>query len=283
MRKWTWIVWIGCLLALAACSGSKEEQPGLKDQPVLLDQSTIEPFQAVSPTGTPELPLEAGQLTRIIHHEALESPPLEPFPLPEGCQMVEDHHYECSFSAAGGVPCDTILQLPVLGALDPSAPIAQCVVSASSPSFSADGAASFEAVQGLYETGCSVRRRVRLIRAVDGAYELIDTPEKLQALALPIDSAQKALAYARAVTPYFEAHWLEIYPGYDYEVPVIEETNVSEVDGGFQINLFDASFCGCGPHYTSGITLTIAADGTWQESKPASLYRDPANDALCVD
>ncbi len=136
----------------------------------------------------------------------------------------------------------------------------------------------------FHRLGCMLPVYVRYIAYQDGAFRLLKTPADWLALGGPLDTPDKALSYALAATGVYADYTLQVDPKLAYYTDsAIEQTSVEETAQGWRINLFDYQFCGCGPHDTSGVDVTLTKDGQLTLGEAQPLFRDPAEDGLCVD
>jgi hypothetical protein len=70
---------------------------------------------------------------------------------------------------------------------------------------------------------------------------------------------------------------------YRYEVNLIEDTRVDVVEGGYLVHVFDYAFFGCGPHYYYAVDVKVTTESKVDEVSRAKIYRNPADDGVCVD
>lgn len=179
--------------------------------------------------------------------------------------------------------CDEIRKpSDLLGGLQPAYPIARCTIE---PFLDQDYGDADIPEDGtfFYTLGGLYPRFVRYVVFKGGGFELIHNQEQLQALYAPIETEDEALAYALTVnqaSAYFD---LELDPELEYLVDTIEDTHVERVDEGFRVHLFHYQFIGCGPHETYALTYQVTTSGEIEEINAEPIYKDPAEDDLCVD
>jgi hypothetical protein len=181
--------------------------------------------------------------------------------------------------------CDEIeAPSPLLGGLNPSHPIALCIIHLYSP----DGTGTeleAEINNGLFffASGGLFPQYYRYIIYQNGEFVLLKTEEEFRNLYAPIESSDEALSYALAVKRAGAYFNIEKIPGYKYEVDTLEDTHVVPDGDGYLINLYEYQLFGCGPHWTSLVNIHLASDGTLQELSRVPVFRDPDEDGLCVD
>ncbi|MBI3162677.1 MAG: hypothetical protein HYZ23_09210 [Chloroflexi bacterium] len=176
--------------------------------------------------------------------------------------------------------CDEI-QSPsaLLGGLDPSHPIAICIIN-----FNPDQAQpEIEAGQFIYATGGLFTTYLRYVILRDGQQVVIKTADEFRNIYAPIESPEEALSYALALRNLGAYYNLQKDPAYKYEVNEIEDTHVVSEADGYRLNLYSYQFFGCGPHWTSVVELKVAFDGIITEVSGTPVFRDPNMDGLCVD
>lgn len=181
--------------------------------------------------------------------------------------------------------CDEIeAPSPLLGGLNPSYPIAFCVINFTPP----DGditEVEEEIKNGLFffASGGLFPQYYRYIIYQNGEFVLLKSEEEFRNVYAPIESADEALSYVLAVKRADAYYNIEKIPGYEYEVDSLEDTHVLPDGDGYLINLYEYQFFGCGPHWTSSVMIRLASDGTHQELSYDPVFRDPHEDGLCVD
>lgn len=185
-----------------------------------------------------------------------------------------------AFSAFG---CDRIQPAePLLGGL--GRPLAECWVI---QRFDETSPALQEITQNqsyFHTRGCMLRIYVRYIVFVQGEFRLLKTPSDWLALGGPLDTPEKALSFALAATGLYADFTWKPDPGLIYyDQSAAEQTSVVAAGQGWRINLFRYQACGCGPHDTSRVDVFLTPDGALSLSEPRPLFRDPAEDGLCVD
>ena len=75
----------------------------------------------------------------------------------------------------------------------------------------------------------------------------------------------------------------ELDPNYEYFVDEIEDTHVETVDEGYRVHLFRYQVFGCGPHETTALTYLVRNSGDIEQISAEPIFKDPAEDDLCVD
>ena len=180
--------------------------------------------------------------------------------------------------------CDEI-QAPssLVGGLDPSYPIALCVIRYIPGEGSEQLRAEIESGQFLYYTGGLLGNYVRYLIHQNGEFVLLKTEEDFRQVFAPIESPEEALSYVLAVRNLMAYYGLKYDPAYEYEVDVVEDTSVTPEPGGYLVHLFYDQVFGCGPHWTSEVDMRVSVEGNVEEAASQPIFRDPSLDELCVD
>ncbi|MCC6299788.1 MAG: hypothetical protein IT314_10850 [Anaerolineales bacterium] len=171
----------------------------------------------------------------------------------------------------------------LLGGLEPSYPIAICVIYNDPTGHSAELTAEIETGQFFYYTGGLVGDYVRYVIHRNGEFVLLKTEEDFREVFAPIASPEEALSYVLAVRNLSAYYGLEYLPGYEYEVGTIEDTYVSQEAGSYRVRLFYDQVFGCGPHWTSAVDVRVFVEGAVEEISREAIFRDPNLDEVCVD
>jgi hypothetical protein len=101
----------------------------------------------------------------------------------------------------------------------------------------------------------------------DGQYVLIETEDELQEVFAPIQSGDEVLSYALAVMagrPRWDGsayYGLELDPGLEYSVDVIEDTHVETVADGYLIRLYRYQRWGCDHPTFYAIDVLVTPEG----------------------
>lgn len=172
-------------------------------------------------------------------------------------------------------PIQSIYQVSdLLGGLRPELPIAI----AGNVTFYGD-----EEVPSVYSQNCMASFAVRYLIVVDGQMRLVDSYEGMREIYAPIENEDEALSYTIALTGYSAYYDLKSNSDYKILAKPLEET-YSQFDGEvFTVHLFNDFLCGCGPHITESIDVTVTQDGEISLSEPVDAFRDVTLDNLCID
>jgi len=173
-------------------------------------------------------------------------------------------------------PPVTMIQKPadLLGGLTPSIPLAV----GSTVLYQDEGE-----IPAVYTNHCMRNQFIRYLARINDQTILIDSIEKMAEVFAPIDSADEAFSYAIATTGYAALFDLETIKKPTLYVDQIEESFVKEGNGDYVVHLFKNYMCGCGPHITQSVAITVREDGTIQIAEPVDAFSDPQYDDLCVD
>jgi hypothetical protein len=221
---------------------------------------------------------------QVINHPQPELPPIDLAPFEAaGCTFNEYGIGECPpDSPLVTQGCDK-LRVPdeLLGGLDPAYPLALCLYYPIQHQGAIQGDPFNE--PNFYNDGCMMPVYVRYAIFRDGDFEILRTLDELSAAFAPIESPDEALSFSLAATGLEARFDQQRQLGYRYFVDQLEDTNVRQVDEGYQINLYDHQVCGCGPHTTSIVTVNVSKDGDIQTVEEQPAYENPDEDGLCVD
>lgn len=138
----------------------------------------------------------------------------------------------------------------LLGALDPSYPIALCLVIPylNAEEMGAENAHMLAEGKYFFNIGGSIPTYVRYVIFRDNQFELVETEDEFRNIFAPIAGPQEALSYALAVKDLSAYYGLEIDSRYQYFVDEIEDTHVEAMADGYLVHLFFYEVFGCGPH-----------------------------------
>lgn len=173
-------------------------------------------------------------------------------------------------------PPVTMIRKPsdLLGGLSPNLPLAV----GSTVLYQDEGE-----IPAVYANHCMRNQYIRYLVRIDDQTLLVDSIDEMARIFAPIDSAAEALSYAIAATGYAALYDLEQIKKPTFYSDVVEESFVEEVTGGYIVHLFNNYLCGCGPHITQSVAVTVRKDGTIQIAAPVDAFSDPQYDDLCVD
>lgn len=138
-------------------------------------------------------------------------------------------------------------------------------------------------IPAVYVNRCMRYQYKRYLARVDDETLLVDSVDGMARLYAPIDSPEEALSFAIATTGYSALYDIETIKKLELFTDPVEETFVQEVENGYVVHLFDTYLCGCGPHITQSVEVTVHTDGTLELSAPQDAFSDPQYNDLCVD
>lgn len=180
--------------------------------------------------------------------------------------------------------CDEIQQpSSLLGGLEPSYPIALCIITPRYEETPSDTQAEIDNGQFIYFTGGLFGVYVRYVVHKDDGFVLLKTEDEFRTLYAPIESPEEALSYTLALTNLSAYYGLQHDPAYKYEVNTIEDTYVVAETDGYRLHLYAYQEIGCGPHWISAAEVHLTSEGVIQEVNWEPLFRDPNIDDLCID
>jgi hypothetical protein len=197
-----------------------------------------------------------------------------------GCVWQTDNYAVCNQdSIPKKMGCDTLITAPqYLNTINTGSQFVSCTYAPQLQSPPDESEA-----KGLYDSGCSVKVKQRLLVYQDGDYMLIRDLEDLKYNFAPIINAEQALGYAIAATGSEARYDLENLKGYRILTDNLQETTVQAVEGGFEVVLFRYLACGCGPHTTFMQTIKVTTSGDIEFVGSTSAFENPEEDDLCVD
>lgn len=186
--------------------------------------------------------------------------------------------------AMADLGCDEI-QAPssLLGALDPSYPIAICAILYMPGERSEALLAEIDSGQFLYYTGGLFGSYVRYVIHQNGEFVLLKTEEDFRRVFAPIESPDEALSYVLAIRNLSASYGIQYDPAYEYEVDTIEDTYVTAESDGYIVHLFHDQAFGCGPHWISEVDVRVSVKGNVEEVASKPIFRDPNLDDVCID
>ncbi len=187
-------------------------------------------------------------------------------------------------SSLAEMGCDRIAEAyDILGGLEPAYPMAFCFFESYMHMDDDESLFRYEDEGYVYNYGGFSPTYIRYLIVVDDEFQLIKTRDELQSTFAPIESENEALSYALVWDDLSAYYDLEYEPHLRYLVDVVEDTFVTEVDGGYQVHLYYYQFYGCGPHTTYAVDLLVTFDGQIEEDNVEGVFEDPEEDDLCVD
>lgn len=226
---------------------------------------------AATPTPTPVTP--ATPALRIINHPAPVIPAmnLEIFEQASVFENQPDLFYTNGFtgdSPFAQLDCREIARpSDPLGALTPAYPLATCL----------------NRERGLYSSGCMMPLYTGYVTYRGDQFEVLASLDDFKALFAPIDSGAEALSYALAATGLNAVYGIRLPPGHRALIDTLEDTHVTEVADGYQINLYKSGHCGCGPEATSMTNVLVTTAGEVKTLDQARVFEDASGNVVCVD
>lgn len=166
---------------------------------------------------------------------------------------------------------------PLLGGLRPGLSLRVCYFRP------AQGAATPTPEEYFYPRGCMLKLYARYILYDGETFSLLRSPQELRKTFAPVDSPDKALGFALAVTGFTALNDFKPLPDFRYLVNSLEETHVREDNGVYVVRLYEYRLCGCGPHTTYARDVRVTRDGQVQVGERQPVFEDPLQDQLCVD
>ncbi len=107
-------------------------------------------------------------------------------------------------------------------------------------------------------------------------------PDDLKALVQPLTTKGAALGYALLATNYTVFENYEKVGGYVYHVDTIKDSDVQEIDAGFEVLLYDNNIQGgCGTSPTYAVTLLVEKTGTITEVSREKVFE--YDGVICID
>jgi hypothetical protein len=202
-----------------------------------------------------------------------------------GCPLDESGYFRrCTPEGAlYALGCDRLEQATdFLGGLEPALPIAVCLYEPRNRPELADPW-NVPGSEYFFNVGGPLPDLLRYVIVVDGDFKLIKNEDEFRSVFAPVDSADEALSYVLAVRELYASYGLKFNWKYRYEVDLLEDTRVEAIEGGYLVHVFDYDFFGCGPHYYFAVDVKVTPAGRVEEVSRTRIYRNPAEDEVCVD
>ena len=204
-----------------------------------------------------------------------------------GCPFKELGVWLCTAgSPLFKLGCHQIRELQLAGGFQPYMPIATCLVVPYYINSQSPGIAYSEMKEEgkyFFTVGGASLRFVRYVAWRNNQFEIIKTIEDLRMIFAPIENASEALSYALATNDLFALYGIKYEPQYTYFVKSLEDTYVEATTDGYLVHLFHYQLYSCGPHITSAVTVRVSRDGLSEKISTTPLFKDPAQDLLCID
>ncbi len=173
----------------------------------------------------------------------------------------------------------------LLGALDPAYPLAVCVIApgrqSDTPHIAVDQIREEESY--IYWTSGLDPRFYRYVIYDGTDFQLLQTKADFQNIFAPIETPEEALSYTLALTNRRAYYDLTFDKELEYFVDEIEDTHVQTNEDGYLVHLFGYQEFGCGPHNTYNIDTKLSRSGELTDLERINVYKDPADDGLCID
>ena len=160
-----------------------------------------------------------------------------------------------------------------LGNLSPKLPMIECLVESEDYDFNSS--------EGIIREGCMMPVHRRYIIKQDQEFKLIRTKEEFLSMFAPVENKEEALSFAVALTSSIPKYDASAPEGYFPVASPIKSTYMEEIDGGFEVHLFDYELCGCGSHPYYAIDYSVTKDGNVTELSRQKVYDSNSN--ICVD
>lgn len=173
----------------------------------------------------------------------------------------------------------------LLGGLSPSYSLAECIYypyrDETGPT--QDELDMIENGEYISNLGGLLQSYTRYVISIDGRYKLIKTKSEFRSIYIPIENPEEALSYSLVMTDLVARYGITYEPEYKYKVETLEDTHVETLLDGFVVHLFSEYIFGCGPHWIYAIDIHVGFDGQITQIKSQQIYKNPADDELCVD
>lgn len=198
-----------------------------------------------------------------------------------GCKSNGYGSYECNEqSPLLKIGCNSIAKEDLLGGFTPNYPTVYCDYFFPEHEEQVDVPPKecFSTTIMINGAACS-----RLVIFKDNNYQVIKSIDELKILFAPVDSPEEALSFVLAVTKNYAQYGQTRNNNYVYDVQKLEDTYVETIADGYIVHVFYTPGIGCGPFETEAVEVKVTRDGQIEEINRIPVYRDPANDMLCVD
>jgi hypothetical protein len=124
---------------------------------------------------------------------------------------------------------------------------------------------------------------LRYVIFQDNRFILIETEDEFRKTFAPLETEDEALAYVKATTGLNAFYDLKPDTNYEYFVDMIEDTHVDKVADGYWVYLYMTDVFGCGPHPTSSVAFHVTPEGNILQREVKQVFKNPAEDHMCVD
>jgi len=248
----------------------------------------LPPADLPPPPPTPPEPDFSGPAVRVG-----PSKPLEPAPYTCDALGVGDDEDACrEHRKMSRFQCSWLDRV-ASDALQPSAPIAECVRSNHSV---------VKECRGLdpegYDDCVTSTRAIRLVGCRDpsGVVYVLHVPPKMRVLAndealrehyAPLESGDEALAYLLLATSYRAVQEKDLAEKKaskgKFLVADPKPTEVFKVDAGWRVRMFTQDICGCIVPNLIEVELGITPDGHYKELGRREIWRAPKSELRCAD
>ncbi len=219
----------------------------------------------------------------FIHHpqpeEMTSSPAYSPDVEKENCWQDENGQRACvSEEVRKKINCRTTREIPeIQNGVSPAYPIFICFVDRSSLDY------GNKEMDYFYVTGGMLGAPIRYVAYIDGEFVLIKSEDEFRKVFAPITSPEEALAFTLAFMNVDAYYGLEYNLEYVYYIRTIEDTYVLEKGDGYLVHVFYREIFGCGPRNTYAVDVKVTRDGHVSELSRKAIFRNRADDGMCVD
>ena len=217
---------------------------------------------------------------KLIHHE---KPNLESdFSSFQnvGCDKSSENEnrYLCKEnSQLFDIGCDFVENVPLLGGVTPTYPIALCTQETNEEF----AFAVLPHDECLYADGFMTTFCHRYLIYKDGDFQFIRTMDEFREIFAPVDSPDEALGFVLATGWYTAKYNQKISDEYVYTVQELEDTSVETIADGYIVHVFYAPRFGCGVFETNAVDVKITHDGKIEEISRRLVYH--TKDSICIE
>lgn len=195
-----------------------------------------------------------------------------------GCKDLQDTLGRLDCHSAGvekKYSCLELRKTDNLGGLTPRVPIMECF-------FENSGQQSGEKAIRVISCGMETLRSNYVVFA-DKTFTQMKSPDEFRAFFAPISSSSEALSYAVALTGSYPLLEVQVPQGYESTGEPLVPTSVIRTKDGYVVHLFNFQCSGCGPHFYFSIDYLVTETGQLRTLLRQDLYRNPAEDKMCMD
>jgi hypothetical protein len=226
-------------------------------------------------SATPQSEPQPTPITVINHTKPKITVDLSPF-RELGCDFNGHDFFNCKEGNPSlELGCEYLEIEPLLGGLTPNYSIARCSFRLEDDDFPRDDCIFYD---GVASYNC-----IQYIIYKDGEYIHIKTMKEFRSYFAPVDSPEEALGFALATGNYSAKYGHNQWKNYFYYTEKLEDSYVQSSEEGYLVHLFELRLVNCERLITDAVDLKVTADGLVELHRRYPVYRNLADDGICVE